>query len=82
MYHAGEGVDAHVGKAFEWLECSAAAGSERAQYNAALALDPLHPPWGTPGATLEAEAMIPKDSERAVALYRKAVAQNHSKANQ
>ena len=76
----GEGVDAHVGKAFEWLKCSAASGSDRAQYNAALALDPLHPPWGTPGATSAAESMVPKDAKRALALYRAAVAQGHGKA--
>ena len=57
----------------------AAAGSERAQFNAGVALDPAQPPWGTPGAA-GANAMIPKDPARAVAYYRQAVEQEHAKA--
>ena len=44
-----------------------------------IALDPEHPPWGTPGES-GPNAMVPKDPERAVRLYRSAAAQGHAKA--
>lgn len=75
-YRNGEGVDGvDIAEAWKWLANAAAAGSDRAQFNAALALDPLHPPYGTPGID-----MVAKDATKAVALYRDAVAQDHEKA--
>ena len=47
---SGEGVaQADVGEAFRWLKSSAEAGSDRAQFNVGVALDPFHPPYGKPG---------------------------------
>lgn len=79
-YRHGEGVARHVGKAFEVMQLSAALGSERAQFNLGVALDPLQPPWGSPGASAPDEAMIPKDPVRAVEYYREAAEQGHGKA--
>lgn len=79
-YRDGEGVARHVGKAVEFLELSAALGSDRAQYNLGVAHDPLLPPWGTPGATSPDEAMVRKDATRAAAFYRQAADQGHGKA--
>jgi TPR repeat protein len=76
----GDGVQPDVAEAFHWLEQSAAAGSERAQFNAAVALDPLHPPWGKPGERQPEQAMVPKQPFQAVAYYQAAVAQGHAKA--
>ena len=77
----GEGVEApDVAEAFTWLTNSAEAGSDRGQFNAAVALDPLHPPYGTPGDVDPAKAMIPKDAKAAVSLYKQAVEQGHGKA--
>jgi putative heme-binding domain-containing protein len=67
-YRNGDGVEKHIGKAIEVLELSAALGSDRAQYNLGVALDPLLPPWGTPGATLPDKAMVRKDPVRAAAF--------------
>lgn len=74
-YRKGEGVEADVAEAWKWLERSAASGSDRAQFNAGVALDPLHPPYGTPGTDA-----VAKDPEASVAFYRAAVAQGHDKA--
>ena len=75
-YRSGEGVEApDIEAAFEWLERSAAAGDERAAFNCGVALDPLHPPYGTPGAVV-----IPKNAARAVEYYRSASDQGHGKA--
>lgn len=72
----GEGIgDVDVGSAWKWLSLSAAAGCDRAQFNAGVALDPLHPPYGTPGVD-----MIAKDPVKAVVFYRQAVEQGHDKA--
>jgi hypothetical protein len=79
-YRNGDGVEKHIGKAIEVLELSAALGSDRAQYNLGVALDPLLPPWGTPGATLPDKAMVRKDPVRAAAFYRQAADQGHAKA--
>jgi TPR repeat protein len=77
----GDGVPTpDIAAAFRWLSTSAEAGCERAQYNAAVALDPLHPPYGTPGASTPEAAMIPKAAEAAVSLYRQAADQGHAKA--
>ena len=74
-YRQGDGVEADVGKAWKWLSLAAAAGSERAQFNAAVALDPLHPPYGTPGVD-----MVAKDAPKALHFYKQAVEQGHEKA--
>jgi len=74
-YRKGQGVAVDVAEAWKWLSMSATAGSDRAQFNAGLALDPLHPPYGTAGVD-----MVAKDPEGAVFFYRKAVAQGHEKA--
>jgi len=74
-YRNGEGVDADIGKAWKWLSLSAGAGCDRAQYNFAVALDPLHPPYGTPGVD-----MVAKSATDALSYYRKAVDQGHHKA--
>ena len=63
-----------MGKAWKWLSLAAAAGSERAQFNAAVALDPLHPPYGTPGVD-----MVAKDAPKALHFYKQAVEQGHEK---
>ena len=79
-YRNGDGVEKHIGKTIEVLEVSAALGSDRAQYNLGVALDPLLPPWGTPGATSPDKAMVRKDPVRAAAFYRQAADQGHAKA--
>ncbi|KAL1530577.1 hypothetical protein AB1Y20_001477 [Prymnesium parvum] len=79
-YRHGEGVAQDVRAAFGWLERSAAAGSARALFNAGVALDPLHPPWGTAGDARPEHAMLPKQPERAVEYYRRAVDAGHAKA--
>ena len=78
-YRMGEGVPRDTAAGFAWAERGAEAGCERAQYNVGIALDPEHPPWGTPGES-GPNAMVPKDPERAVRLYRSAAAQGHAKA--
>ena len=75
-YRTGEGMDnVDVAAAFEWLTLSAAAGCDRAQFNAGVALDPLHPPYGSAADS----TMIPKDAKRAVGYYREAAEQGHAK---
>ena len=76
-YRNGDGVEApDVAKAFDWLTRSAAAGSDRAQFNAGVALDPLHPPYeGRAGSNA-----VKKDAARAVEFYRQAADQGHGKA--
>jgi len=74
-YKTGDGVDVDIPRAWKWLSLAAAAGNERAQFNAGVALDPLHPPYGTPGTD-----MIKKDPATAVFFYRKAAEQGHGKA--
>ena len=75
-YKNGDGVEADVGVAWKWLSLAAAADDcDRACFNAGVALDPLHPPYGRPGVD-----MIGKDPEKALFFYRKAVAQGHEKA--
>lgn len=78
-YRNGEGVPRNTAEAFKWVERGAEAGSDRAQFNAGVALDPEQPPWGVPGET-GPNAMLPKDPTRAVAFYRQAVEQGHAKA--
>ena len=78
---SGEGVaQADVGEAFRWLKSSAEAGSDRAQFNVGVALDPFHPPYGKPGEVDPAMAMIKKDPETAVEFYKMAAEQGHGKA--
>ena len=77
-YRNGEGVPRNTAEAFKWVERGAEAGSDRAQFNAGVALDPEQPPWGVPGET-GPNAMLPKDPTRAVAFYRQAVEQGHAK---
>ena len=72
----GDGVEVDVLAGYDWLVRGAEAGSMRAQFNAALALDPNHPPYGKPGET----PVVPKDAAAAVDLYRMAVEQGHGKA--
>jgi len=79
-YRNGEGVSRHIAKALETMEVSAALGSDRAQYNLGVALDPLQPPWGVPGEVAPEEAMVRKDPARAAAFYEQAAAQGHGKA--
>jgi hypothetical protein len=79
-YRNGEGVAQNVQKAFEVLELSAALGSERAQFNLGVCLDPLHPPWGVAGEAAPEAAVVPKDPARAAAFYRQAAEQGHAKA--
>ena len=74
-YKTGDGVDADMQMAWKWLTAAAEAGNERAQFNVGVALDPLHPPYGTPGVD-----MVQKDAEEALRFYRQAVAQGHDKA--
>lgn len=74
-YRNGDGVTQDVGQAWRWLCLSAEAGCDRAQFNAGVALDPLHPPYGTPGVD-----MVAKDAQSAVALYTKAAGNGHAKA--
>ena len=74
-YKTGDGVEPDISTAWKWLSLAAAAGNERALFNAAVALDPLHPPYGTPGSD-----MISKDMEAALHFYRKAVDLGHEKA--
>jgi len=79
-YRHGEGVARSVRAALEWTERAAAAGSDRAMFNAGVALDPLHPPWGEPGSTDPETRMLVKNPTRAVEFYRMAVDEGHSKA--
>ena len=75
-YRSGEGVEeVDVEKAWRWLTLSAAAGCDRAMFNAGIALDPLHAPFGSPGVD-----MVAKDAASAVYYYRKAVESGHAKA--
>ena len=75
-YRHGEGVDTvDVNLAFDWLTKAAATGDDRANFNCGVALDPLHPPYGSAGNT-----MIQKDAMRAVSYYRKAADDGHGKA--
>ena len=76
----GEGVAQNIVKAVEVMEVSAALGSDRAQYNLGVALDPLLPPWGSPGEASPERAMVAKDPVRASAFYRQAATQGHGKA--
>lgn len=79
-FREGEGVGKDVSVAFDWLKRAADAGNDRAQFNAAVALDPLHPPYGSPAQSDPARAMIPKDPVAALGFYRQAAAQEHAKA--
>lgn len=79
-YRNGEGVSRSTRLAFEWTERAADAGSYRAMFNAGVALDPLHPPWGEPGSADPETRMLVKDPRRAADFYRSAVAMGHSKA--
>lgn len=79
-YRNGEGVSRSTRHAFEWTERAASAGSDRAMFNAGVALDPLHPPWGEPGSTDPETRMLVKNPSRAADYYRTAVAAGHSKA--
>ena len=79
-YKNGDGVGRNIRKAFETMELSAALGSDRAQFNLGVSLDPLQPPWGSPGEVAPEEAMILKDPTRAMAFYQQASAQGHGKA--
>lgn len=74
-YKTGDGMSMDIEKAWKWLSRAADAGNERAQFNAGVALDPLHPPYGTPGVD-----MVQKDPVKALAFYRQAVEQGHDKA--
>ena len=75
-YKHGEGVgEADVASAWKWLSLSAAAGCDRACFNSGVALDPLHPPYGSPGVDA-----IAKDAPKAVFFYRRAAEQGHEKA--
>ena len=78
-YRLGDGIERDTAAAFAWAERGAAAGCERAQFNLGVALDPQHPPWGTPGES-GANAMIAKDPAKAVGYYRQAAEQGHAKA--
>ena len=77
-YRNGEGVPRDTAQAFKWVKRGAEAGSDRAQFNAGVALDPEQPPWGVPGET-GPNAMLPKDPARAVNFYRQAAEQGHAK---
>ena len=79
-FRNGEGVDRSARAAFQWTERGAAAGCERSMFNAGVALDPLHPPWGSPGAAEADLQPISKDGKRAAGYYRDAVDAGHAKA--
>lgn len=79
-YRHGEGVRRSARAALQWSEAAALAGSDRGMFNTAVALDPLHPPWGEPGSSDPENRMIPKNPSRAVHFYRQAVDAGHSKA--
>jgi hypothetical protein len=79
-YRNGEGVARSARAAFEWTERSADVGSDRAMFNAGVALDPLHPPWGEPGSTDPETCALPKNPVRSAVWYRRAVEVGHSKA--
>jgi len=75
-HKTGLGVDGvDIQKAWHWLSLAAAGKCERAQFNMGVALDPLHPPYGSPGVD-----MITKDAAKALFFYRKAVENGHGKA--
>ena len=78
-YRDGSGVARDVVEAFRYLTLAAAGGSERAAFNAGVALDPLHPPWGGRGEG-GAGDFVPKDAARAVDYYHEAVELGHPKA--
>jgi len=73
----GSGVPLNIQLAFEYMVKSADGGDARAAYNAAIACDPLHPPWGTPGTS----DTVKKDAPRAVGFYKMAAEDgDHAKA--
>jgi TPR repeat protein len=70
-----DGGGGDVEEGFDWMRRAADTGDVRAQYNAGIARDPNHKPWGVPGRD-----MLEKDGGEAVKFYRMAAEGGHSKA--